>query len=257
MFAECSSYFLCDRWLAVEEEDGQIERVLPVAGAEQVLDTKNLFYTSSRKKLTNEHLWVSVFARPERSNFTRAQRLTSGVALLFITMISNAMWYREPGEDSTDTRVVLGPIILSLDILYISVMSSLTSIPISTIIILFFQKSRPKPLKPGQKSTGMEPPKFFDKKKEDLTKAEAVEVKKYRRKYPLPWWCATIAWVVSILTILAAGFFMMLYSLDWGKPKAEGWLSAFFLCFFENVFIIQPVKVRIGFLEQLVWCKHY
>ena len=174
----------------MEEDDGAIERVLPVAGAEQILDTKNLFFTSSRKKLADDHLWVSVFARPQRNSFTRAQRLTSGVTLLFITMVSNAMWYREPEETLEDTQLRIGPIVLSLDILYISVMSSLTSIPISTLIILFFSKARPKPAKLGQPRTGLEPPICIDKPKEELSCGEALEVKKYRRKYPFPWWCS-------------------------------------------------------------------
>ena len=236
---------MCDQWLALDEGDGNIERVLPVAGKEQILDPKNLFFTTSRKKITHEHLWVSVFARPERSNFTRSQRLTSGVTLLFITMIANAMWYRTPDETENDTVIRIGPIILSLDILYISVMSTLTSVPFSTIIIIFFQKARPKPLKPGETPTGMEPPAYFNKDKSKLTPEEAAKLKKYKRKYPLPWWCTIIAWVLSILTIVSAAFFVILYSLEWGKEKAEGWLSAFFLCFFENVLLVQPLKVRL------------
>ncbi|CAL1530711.1 unnamed protein product, partial [Lymnaea stagnalis] len=85
--------FLCDRWLAVEEDDGMVDRILPVAGLEDLIAFKQLFSSSARKKLANDHLWVSVFSRPTRSNFTRVQRLSCCMSLLFLTMITNAMWF--------------------------------------------------------------------------------------------------------------------------------------------------------------------
>ena len=72
----CRSIFLCDRWLAVEEDDGMVDRILPVAGIEDLIAFKHLFTSSARKKMANDHLWLSVFSRPTRSNFTRVQRLS-------------------------------------------------------------------------------------------------------------------------------------------------------------------------------------
>ena len=45
--------------------------------------------------MTDDHLWISIMSRPTKSSFTRLQRLTCGVSLLFSTMIANAMFYRE------------------------------------------------------------------------------------------------------------------------------------------------------------------
>ena len=36
---------MCDRWLALEEDDGHVERLLPIAGQEQIKDFKHLFHT--------------------------------------------------------------------------------------------------------------------------------------------------------------------------------------------------------------------
>ncbi|CAG5132504.1 unnamed protein product, partial [Candidula unifasciata] len=63
--------FLCDRWLAVEMDDGSVDRILPVAGIDDLIAFKQLFTSSARKKLSNDHLWISLFSRPARSNFTR------------------------------------------------------------------------------------------------------------------------------------------------------------------------------------------
>ena len=39
------------------------------------------------------HLWFSVFLRNNRCRFTRAQRLTTAMAMLYLSMLVNAMWY--------------------------------------------------------------------------------------------------------------------------------------------------------------------
>ena len=71
-----------------------VERVIPVAGTRELTAFKHLFSGSVRKKLTNDHLWVSVVSRPTRSNFTRVQRISCCVALLYLTMITNCMFFK-------------------------------------------------------------------------------------------------------------------------------------------------------------------
>lgn len=48
---------------------------------------------------------------------------------------------------------------------------------------------------------------------------------------------------VCVLSILGAGFFTILYSMEWGPEKSADWLTTFLLSFFQSVIIIQPVKV--------------
>ena len=55
--------FLCNNWLAVEEGDGKIERVLPAAGTEKVTEFKNRFSDLMRTNLTDGHLWYSLWSR--------------------------------------------------------------------------------------------------------------------------------------------------------------------------------------------------
>ena len=57
--------------------------------------------------------------------------------------------------------------------------------------------------------------------------------------------------MTAILSIAASLFFVLLYSLDWGKPKSEEWLSALMLSFFQSVIIIQPFKVSEWLSEWL------
>ena len=60
------SYFICERWLAVEQDDGAVDRVLPVATKAELTQFSQLFFTSSREKLFDDHLWFSLFTRPTK-----------------------------------------------------------------------------------------------------------------------------------------------------------------------------------------------
>ncbi len=56
---------------------------------------------AQRSCLSPQHLWLSIFVRPRKSYFTRVQRLTCALTLLFLMMITNAMWFQDPGADPT------------------------------------------------------------------------------------------------------------------------------------------------------------
>ncbi|XP_055955042.1 uncharacterized protein LOC126809611 [Patella vulgata] len=137
-------FFLCDRWLAVEEDDGMVDRIIPVAGINDLIAFKQLFSSSARKKLANEHLWVSVFSRPTRSNFTRVQRISCCMALLFLTMITNCMFFKAEDNVQHVTALTLGPFQFTLQQVYISVVSTLIVFPVSFILVTFFRRCRPK-----------------------------------------------------------------------------------------------------------------
>lgn len=110
----CRYFFLCDRWLAVEEDDGMIDRIIPVAGREDLAAFKHLFTSSIRKKLTSDHLWFSIFSRPTRSNFTRVHRISCCMSLLFMTMISNAMFFKSEENGTQSNAMTIGPVSFTL-----------------------------------------------------------------------------------------------------------------------------------------------
>ncbi|GFS42903.1 polycystic kidney disease protein 1-like 2 [Trichonephila inaurata madagascariensis] len=88
--------FIAERWFAVEEGDGLIDFLIPVAGKEQMTEFSHIFPNASRRSLTDNHLWLSIFTRPARSRFTRLQRLSCCLALLYLSMLTSAMWYERP-----------------------------------------------------------------------------------------------------------------------------------------------------------------
>ena len=137
--------FMCNRWLAVEFDDGQVLRRLPSAGQDDLKSFNHLFYNVTERNITDNHLWFSVFVRPKLSNFTTVQRLSCCLALFFCAMLTNTMFYQLDDQE-TDTTVTfnLGPISFSARQIYVGIISSLITFPINIAITGLFRNVSPK-----------------------------------------------------------------------------------------------------------------
>ena len=89
------------------------------------------------------HLWFSVYTRPPNSSFTRVQRLTCCISLLFSSMVANAMFY-ELADAKENLRIKFGPIDFTWRELMIGVQSSLIVVPVNLLIITVFRYTAPK-----------------------------------------------------------------------------------------------------------------
>ena len=135
------SDFVCNNWLAVEKGDGLTDRVLGIACNKDITQFKHLFTQSVKKKFTDSHLWFSVFSRPTKSNFTRLQRISCCMSVLFCTMIANAMFYKaEPS--SVQPLVKLGPLKFTMAQVFTSIISTLIVVPVNVIVVTLFRKSK-------------------------------------------------------------------------------------------------------------------
>ncbi len=90
------SYFICERWLAVEQDDGAVDRVLPVATKAELTQFSQLFFTSSREKLFDDHLWFSLFTRPTKRYVPN--KLYRRYWFLHWLSFSDASWDRKGGQ---------------------------------------------------------------------------------------------------------------------------------------------------------------
>lgn len=136
--------FLCNRWLAVEEDDGMVDRLLPVAIKEDLSKFGHIFFSDTRKRLTDSHLWISIFSRPNKSIFSRVQRLSTVFSLLMMTMLASAMFYRADENVGKTQGYTLGPFKFTLQEVYVSMATSLLVFPVTLLIDQLFRKSRPK-----------------------------------------------------------------------------------------------------------------
>ena len=70
-----------------------------------MVEFTHLFTERASKNLTDGHLWFSVVARPPSSRFTRCQRVSCCVCLLFTSMLANAMFYNTSSADTNAFQI--------------------------------------------------------------------------------------------------------------------------------------------------------
>lgn len=106
------SFFICEKWLALDKDDGQIERIIPAAGEKQRKELKYLLQKQTKLSLSDNHLWFSILARPTLSSFTRLDRLTCCFVLLYVTMLANILYY-DVDKTPKSNGLEIGPFMLT------------------------------------------------------------------------------------------------------------------------------------------------
>ena len=193
------------------------------------IEFKRHLFQEVGNAIVERHIVFGIFNRPGRSSFTRAQRLSICFAMLMLTMIANAMWYRTDDALKENFIVVsFGPLQITWHQLYSSVLSILMVHPVSVFVMVVFQRTK----------------KGKDK---ETTQKETQRRSLLRRVLDgrLPKCFLIPAWFLIFASIFTSGFFCILYSIEWGPDKANAWLGAFFLSFTEAIFLLDPLVVRI------------
>ncbi|GIY05826.1 polycystic kidney disease protein 1-like 2 [Caerostris extrusa] len=251
--------FIAERWFAVEEGDGLIDFLIPVAGKEQMTEFSHLFPNASRRNLTDNHLWLSVFTRPPRSRFTRLQRLSCCLAILYLSMLTSAMWYETTPEQPSPGAFKFGPLSLSPEQIAVGLMSNLIVFPPSFVMIIFFRKSRAKSLRPSHVNVALEKqyekwrkvyglPRTGNKSKKSTQSRPSVDEESHfrippKKKCLLPWWCSYISWFLVIISVGCSVFFLWAYGLQFGNIRTGKWLTSMIVSFLSSVLLTEPIKI--------------
>ena len=143
---------ICERWFALDEDDGEITRDLTPAGEKDLTSFSRLFNSKLYKDFTDAHLWFSVILKPSRSKFTRSQRASCCLCLLCTAMVSSAMFYGQNVSGDNGGSLVLGPIEVNLVSIMIGIQCSLVIVPVNVAIVTIFKSVKPK----GTEKTGEE-----------------------------------------------------------------------------------------------------
>lgn len=214
---------MCGEWLSLKFKDGKTYRTL-VPATPQIINGQVVFTELSLRGFFDDHLWFSISKRPNYSRFTRVQRMWSLVALLFLSMVTSAMWYNsEPSEEkqiatgTVQRSVTLGPFKLNLKQIYVGLMSSIITVIPSIIIISLFRNRK-------------------------LKTDSSEDIRRTGGK--LPWWTIFIAYFLIVAAIVGGGFFTFLYSLQFGYGKTNDWLLSFVFGTAEGAFMMEPLKVQ-------------
>ncbi|XP_035689656.1 uncharacterized protein LOC118424955 [Branchiostoma floridae] len=297
-----TTYFLANRWLAIDEDDGEIHRIIPTASLEDMTKFRNVFLAKSSRDMNDGHLWFSVAGRPARSPFTRVQRLSCCLTLLYSTMVTNIMFFGrgddfDPPEPLRIAGLEIEPPI-SLPQLMIGIQSAAIILPVNLLIVFFFRNSgkRPKTNTNSKKadsqssddtldstrnmpkskealpslvrntpsnycttnspSVGLRIRKNSDNAMSNIQQAAEVphnnstakgneEKAVPEKKSTLPWWVVYFGWLLVWAASFVAAFFTVLYTLSFGRAKAEAWVFTFVTSFFTDLFLVQPFKLML------------
>ena len=202
-------HFIANRWLAVEKGLGEIELELRAASKEDLLEFKNVLHSRVEKAVGDSHLWISLFTKPPHNQFTRCQRLSCCLSVIFCAMVTGAMFYRFGAK--TTHVFHIGPLKFSWTEIKIGIQSGLVAIPINFLIVAIFKNI---------KQSG------------ELSYSSGC----------LPHIFTYFSWGLCISTMLASAVFTVFYSLSWGAEISNQWLVSMTFSFFEDVLLIQPMK---------------
>lgn len=203
-------HFIANRWLAVEKADGEIELELKTASSDEMFEFKNVLHSRAQKALGDSHLWVSLFTKPPHNQFTRCQRLSCCMSIIFCAMVTSAMFYRF-GAKSTDVFHI-GPLKMSWTEIKIGIQSGLVALPVNLLIVTIFNNVKQS----GNQTSSMG---------------------------CLPHFFIYIGWGLCVSAMLASAVFTIFYSLYWGAETSNQWLVSMTFSLFEDVLLIQPIKV--------------
>lgn len=151
-------FFLCNSWLACDEGDGLVERLIPVASPEELKDFQYLFLQNSSQGFSDGHLWFSIILRPAQSRFTHAQRVSCCLCLLLCTMLTNAMFYEVDVAKENNIDVDVGPYEFSWHEIMVGIQSSLIVFPVNLLIVGIFRRVAARPRKSSNTLTNNSPP---------------------------------------------------------------------------------------------------
>ena len=134
-------FFMVRDWLAVDKGSGAILQTIPESTPDDNQeDFSSMFKTSIWSKLSEDHLWVSVFYRTFKCSFNRTQRWAVCFMLVFITFVANCMWF-ETGQPGPPI-ISVGPVEMSGAQIWASVCAALVSVPPVVILVFLFKRTR-------------------------------------------------------------------------------------------------------------------
>ncbi|XP_066301150.1 polycystin-1-like protein 2 [Branchiostoma lanceolatum] len=217
--------FICDDWLSEDRSDFQVQKVLHVATLEQLECFSSLFRENTDAMFYDQHLWISPFVSPEGSSFTKAERLSCCCAVFSSMMLSNAMWYKsEEGFLTKDTLFDLGFVQVTLQELYISIITAVMVAPVALVSVGLFRVKVQAPIT----APGIRRGSKYGLLRDRLSR-----------------WSKYVAWLLVVMVSVVSSFFAIMYSLDWGREKSEAWLRTFLFSFGLSSVITETGQILV------------
>ncbi|KAL4220971.1 Single-stranded DNA-binding protein 3 [Mactra antiquata] len=253
--------FVAEQWLSVKTS---VYINVCSNTTKEPLSFEARFFHQTRNRLSEGHMWASIFYRPQFSVFTRVQRLSCALVYILLNMIANAMYFNPEPNYVEPALLVVGPIRFTSQQIYVSVISALITTPPVMLLVVLFSRTRARAKsrqtccccfrcccccstkhRYSRYDNMTQSQSFNNQTKEDKlqTKLLSDTVPEYYGKLFLPTCFVYINWCIVAGGVAAPAFFVMLYSMEWGKQKSEEWLTSFFMSLIESAIVVDPVMV--------------
>ncbi|XP_020641421.3 polycystin family receptor for egg jelly-like [Pogona vitticeps] len=255
--------FMCRKWFALGKDDCQIERTFPVTNPNVPLSTIDTFLIMVSHGLSNDHLWLSVFAHSIDDSFSRFQRLSCCLAILLSSLVFNIMFFSIEYEQHVHLVDLQ-----TLRSIRIGIQSALMSIPVELIVTTLFKYSVKKPSWCNRDPQVKEKSSFLSEssskeaslKDAPLTKKKskpfslmdlnannnAAKKETFSEKIQKPQLLLcflVIAWSFVFCTSGLSSFFIILHGLSYDEKTSFEWLIASLTSFCLSVFLFETVKI--------------
>ena len=224
--------FHCGKWLSLTKADGKSYKRIPVIANEDLKSFKHLIKNHLRLNMFESHTWVSVFSRPNISRFSRVQRLSTCLSVLFLAIVTSAMWFGTITDQDTDSGFRIGPIRLTYQQFFVGLMSSIIIVIPNLMITTIFKRARVR-------SSRVQIVDLLKK----MRLSGKIKPGRKQRPFQLPWWFMFVGYFLVFACVFVSGFFTVFYSLEWGTEKSTDWLLSLLFSFTQSVFVIQPFQV--------------
>ncbi|XP_052819342.1 uncharacterized protein LOC128245129 isoform X2 [Mya arenaria] len=245
--------FACDQWFDYDTGDTKVDRVLNAQPANQFWSFMEMVsYT-----IAEHHLWLSVYTRPMKSNFTRVQRLSCLLGLIFLTMIAVTMTLQSPDENIY--QIVIGPFRFAFENFLVALVALLISTTVIMIVTFFFKNAESDESARFQSTLLNAYRKAnskiqFDKSVIGRIFVPPAEEALQYNYYFLPHFCVYVGWTILAMAIAVASYFIYSFSDSWELIKSEYWMSTIFVSFFCSIMVTEVIKVIFFALLYLMLC---
>ena len=215
--------FTCEQWLAVEFDDGEVDRLLPCTQEDDKKPFSHVFTTKTAEDFSDQHIWLSVFLKRPYDTFSRVERITCCFVLLLTTMLTSAMFFNLGG--SKPYILQIGSLAIDYKGIIVGIQAALIVIPINTGVIHVFRNSESKSELNARK---------------ELKKVQGKSIK---RTKTLPHCALYFGWILAFLASAGSIIVILFYSMMWGDKTSKQWLASVFTGFFQSACVIQPIKL--------------
>ena len=237
--------FVCEEWLDFDRAHQKVDRVLSAEKSDAVWSLKDMTsYT-----IAEHHIWISLFLRPHKSDFSRIERLSCLYGQIFLTMILTIVFMKSSTREEIQNTIHIVFFRFSLENFEAS-MAAVTFVTVLiSIVCFFFRFARKK----GGNKLNSAIHNFYRKLNNRINLDNSVlkstfdppaQKAVYHNFNFLPHMLTNVGWVLLFLIVLLTTMAMFLMTAGWTVEHSEEWITTVICGYLISFLILEPLKVR-------------